>query len=343
MSTTANLDTPPAPTAIERVQRLAGRASGESAIWLLFALIVICVVFSVLNPDSFSTVTNFRNIATDASVLLVISIGMTFVIATAGIDLSVGGVLVFASVVSAKVMGATSDGLGGILLGLVVALAAGMAWGILNGFLVARARVPALIVTLGTLGMSMGAAQLISGGTDITTVPPDLSSTIGFGRVAGVPWLVVIGVVVALLGAVLLKATRFGRHVVALGSNGEALRRSGVNTNRLAIRVYAFAGTLAGLAGFLSLARFSATTLSGHNSDNLQAVSAVVLGGTSLFGGVASVFGTVVGVLIPTTLQNGFVISDVQPFWQQIAIGAVLIAAVYIDQLRRSARQQGGR
>lgn len=323
--------------------RWIARASSTSAFWLFIALVLICVAFAVLNPDSFATVTNARNVAIQASILLVLSVGMTFVIATAGIDLSVGGVLVFASVVSAKVMGSSTGGTGTIVLGLVAALVAGAVWGVVNGFLVAKAHVPALIVTLGTLGMSLGAAQLLSNGTDITTVPTKLTDSIGFGRILGVPWLVIIGALVAILGFIVLNLTRFGRHTIALGSNAEALRRSGVKVDLVTVKVYMLGGVLSGLAGFLSLAQYSATTLNGHSNDNLQAVTAVVLGGTSLFGGVASIAGTVVGVLIPTTLQNGFVISGVQPFWQQIAIGAVLIGAVYLDYLRRSKRSGRGR
>jgi ribose transport system permease protein len=140
---------------------------------------------------------------------------------------------------------------------------------------------------------------------------------------------------VALVFGVILRMTRFGRYTYAVGSNAEAPRRAGIHVDRHLVKIYALAGTLAGLAGFLSLARFSTTTLGGHSTDNLNAIAAVVLGGTSLFGGIGTIGGTVVGVFIPAVLQNGFVITGVQPFWQQVAVGAVLIAAVYLDQLRR--------
>jgi ribose transport system permease protein len=128
---------------------------------------------------------------------------------------------------------------------------------------------------------------------------------------------------------------------LAVGSNAEAARRAGIKVERHLIKVYALMGLLAGFAGFLNLARFSSTTIAGHATDNLQAIAAVVIGGTSLFGGVGSVIGTVFGVLIPVTLQYGFVVSGVQPFWQTIAVGAVLIAAVYFDQLRRRSAAKG--
>jgi ribose transport system permease protein len=344
MTTTASAPQPSSttPSGQSVARKLSGQLASGTASWLLVAQILILIAFTVANSGTFDTVTNVRSIAIQAAILLVLATGETFVIATAGIDLSVGGILVFSSVLSAKAMASTTAGIGLIVLGLIVALAAGAAFGMINAFLVARAHVPSLIVTLGTFGMSLGAAQLISDGTDITTVPASLVNSVGFGRIAGIPYLVIIGGGVAVFGLVVLRMTRFGRYTIALGSNAEALRRSGVKVNRVTVRVYMIAGVLSGLAGYLSLAQFSATTLNGHESDNLTAVTAVVLGGTSLFGGVATMVGTIIGVLIPVTLQNGFVISGLQPFWQQIAIGAVLILAVHVDYLRRGGHFRRG-
>ncbi len=313
------------------------RIATGSTTWIILILAGMIVVFSVLEPDSFATVNNARNLATNAAILLVVAVGMTFVIITAGIDLSVGSVLVFAGVVSAKAMnGMDGDGPEVIIVGVLVALAAGLGWGMLNGILITKAHVPPLIVTLGTLGMALGLSLIITNGVDIRDVPPKLVTGIGVGRAFGeVPWLVVIAAGVAVVFGVLLHATRFGRHTYAIGSNEEAARRAGIAVDRHLIAVYGISGLLAGLAGFLSLARFATTTLGGHATDNLQAIAAVVLGGTSLFGGVGTVLGTVVGVFIPAVLQNGFVITGVEPFWRDVAVGAVLIAAVYLDQLRR--------
>jgi ribose transport system permease protein len=321
---------------VEHVTRWQRLATGSTT-WIILILAAMIVVFSVMEPDSFATVNNFRNLATNAAILMVISVGMTFVIITAGIDLSVGSVLVFAGVVSAKAMnGMDGDGWDVIIVGVVVALGCGLGWGILNGLLITKARVPSLIVTLGTLGMALGLAQIMTDGVDIREVPPKLVTSIGVGRAFDqVPWLVVIAVVVAIVFGVVLAATRFGRHTYAIGSNDEAARRAGINVDRHLIAVYGISGALAGLAGFMSLARFATTTLGGHATDNLQAIAAVVLGGTSLFGGIGTMLGTVVGVFIPAVLQNGFVIVGVEPFWRDVAVGAVLIAAVYLDQLRR--------
>jgi ribose transport system permease protein len=318
------------------------RLVSGSATWVGLILVGLIVVFSLLEPSSFLDSDNFRNIATDAAVLLVLATGMTFVIITAGIDLSVGAVLVFSGVVSAKAMNATGgNDWGVIILGLVVALAAGLGWGLVNGFLVAKGKIPPLIVTLGTLGMSLGAALVITGGVDEREVPFKLISTIGIGRAFGqIPWLVIIAFAVAVVFGVILAATRFGRYTYAVGSNEEAARRAGIAVDRHLIKVYALAGTLSGLAGFLSLGRFATTTIGAHDTDNLQSIAAVVIGGTSLFGGIGTMLGTVFGVFIPAVLNNGFIIVGVQAFWQQIAVGAVLIGAVYLDQLRRRSQDR---
>ncbi len=314
---------------------------GNSTVWIFAILILIVVVFTAYEPTAFPTVANFRNIATDASVLLILAVGETFVIITAGIDLSVGSVLLFGGVVSAKVMASIGgDSTGVILIGLLVALAGGLAWGLFNGVVITKMKVPPLIVTLGSLGMALGAALLLTGGVDVRSVPNNLVLTVGIGRVGGVPYLVLIAGGVAIVFGLILWITRFGRWTYGIGSNAEAARRAGINVDMHLIKVYALAGLLAGLAGWLNLARFSTTTVGGHATDNLNAIAAVVIGGTSLFGGVGAIAGTVVGVFIPAVLSNGFNVIGVQPFWQDVAVGAVLILAVYLDQLRRRAKQQ---
>jgi ribose transport system permease protein len=329
-----------APAQRPALQRLAG----VSTFWIALVLLALCVMFSVLRPDAFPTLFTLQTLLIEASVLLVLAVGMTFVIITAGIDLSVGSVLVFSGVVAATLMealtgGDASDaGLGVVLLGLLGALAGGGAWGLLNGLLVARARIPPLIVTLGSFGAALGAAQLITDGVDVRTVPRVLRDGLGFGQTAQVPHMVALAAVVTLAGAWLLHTTRFGRRTFAVGSNAEAARRAGIPVQGHLVRVYTGVGLLSGLAGFMSLAYFGTTTISGHSTDNLNAIAAVVLGGTSLFGGVGSVFGTVIGVFIPAVLSKGFVIVGVQQFWQPVAISAVLVAAVWFDQVRRRSR-----
>jgi ribose transport system permease protein len=345
--TAAAQGAPPAET--PRVSRAVRWFLEAQTAWIFVALLGITGVFALLEPENFATVDNFRNIAINASTLLVVAVGMTFVIITGGIDLSVGAVLVFSGVVSGKAMiwfGGGEDktfdaGWGTVLFGLAVALAAGLGWGLLNGIVITRSRVTPLIVTLGTLGMAEGIGLLITD-TNIRVVPLELTDSIGIGRLWDqIPYLVLIAAGVTAVAAVGLALTRFGRYTYAIGSNAEAARRSGVKTERHLIKIYALSGTLAGLAGFMSLAQFSTTSIGSYTTENLQAIAAVVIGGTSLFGGVGTIVGTVVGVFIPAVLQNGFVIHEITPYWQEVAIGGVLIAAVYLDQLKRRARQQG--
>ncbi|MBF6548066.1 ABC transporter permease [Nocardia brasiliensis] len=335
--------------AAELPQRTAlQRLMGASTVWIGVVLVALCIVFSVLRPDAFPTRFTFQTLLIETSVLLVLSVGMTFVIITSGIDLSVGMVLIFAGVIGAKTMealspdqDATNAGWGIIGIGFLLSVVGGGVWGLVNGVLVAKAKIPPLIVTLGSFGAALGAAQLITGGVDTRTVPEKLRNTLGFGTtLGGVPNLVLVATVVTVLAAWVLHTTRFGRYTYAIGSNEEAARRSGIAVTRHLITVYLLTGVLAGLAGFMNLAYFGTTTIGGHTTDNLDAIAGVVIGGTSLFGGVGTIVGTVIGVFIPSVLKKGFVIAQVPVFWQPIAVSVVLVAAVWFDQLRRRARDR---
>ncbi|WZH38856.1 MAG: ABC transporter permease [Microbacterium enclense] len=313
------------------------------AFQILLILIAIVLVFSALAPESFAQWSNFRLIIQNASILAVLGVGMTYIIITSGIDLSIGSVLVFSGVVSALTMRALGgEGWGVATIGILVSILSGVCWGLLNGFLIAKAKIPPLIVTLGSLGMALGLAQILTGGVDIRDVPTVLTVSIGYGNVFGsLPIISVIALVVVVIGAVVLHFTKFGLYTYAVGSSELAARRVGVKVDRHLISVYTLSGALAGLAGILALSQFSTTAIAGQSQTNLNVIAAVVIGGTSLFGGVGTIFGTVVGLFIPAVLQNGFVITGVQPFWQQVAVGAVLITAVYVDQVRRTAATRG--
>ncbi|MGH3492308.1 MAG: ABC transporter permease, partial [Sciscionella sp.] len=317
----------------------------SNTVWVGVILLGLVIAFSVLHPESFLTLLNIQNLFIQLALLLLLAVGSTFVIITSGIDLSVGSVLIFAGVIGAELMqsvgggDASDDGWGVIVLGGVVTVLAGGLWGLINGLLVAYARVPPLIVTLGSFGAALGAADLITGGTDVRTVPTKLHNVIGYGTsLTVVPNLMIIVAVLTLFGGWLLHTTRFGRHTYAVGSSEEAARRSGIPVRRQLVWVYLLTGLFAGVAGFLSLAYYGTTTINGHTSDNLNAISGVVLGGTSLFGGVGTMLGSVFGVFIPQVLKSGFVISGVQTFWQPIAVAIVLVAAVWFDQRRRRSR-----
>ena len=328
----------------EQRSSMLARLSRLQALQIILVLALIVIIFAAIKPSSFLTVFNIRGIVQNTSILAVLGVGMTFVIITGGIDLSVGSVLVFSGVVADKAMaGMGGQGWGASIVGALVAVGCGLGWGLVNGFFVARAKVPPLIVTLGTLGMALGLAEVITGGQDLRDIPTVMVNDIGFGNIAWqIPWLAVIAAVIVVIGIVLLHRTRFGLHTYAIGSNPEAGRRSGLKVPSHLIAIYALSGLLAGFAGWLNLAFFQSTTIGGQSTTNLSVIAGVVIGGTSLFGGYGSIFGSIVGLFIPATLQDGFVIIGIQPFWQQVVVGAVLIAAVYVDQQRRANALRGG-
>ena len=328
----------------EENESLVKRLLNLQSVWILGVLIVIVAFFAIDGGAKFFSGDNFSFISQNVSVLAIVGVGMTFIIITSGIDLSVGSVLVFSSVIAAKViegMGGTSGG--AVLVGVLAGLVSGGAWGWLNGFLISKAKIPPFIVTLGTLSAAIGLAQVISSGLNITL---DESSLTDFGiytKIVGIPALPFVALIVVIIGGILLHRTKFGRYTYAIGSNAEAAKRVGVKVDRHLIQVYCFAGALAGLGAILYLAQFGTTTIAGQTLLNLNVIAAVVIGGTSVFGGEGSMFGTIVGLFIPAVLQSGFVIIGVQPFWQQVAVGTVLVAAVYIDQTRRAAALRGAK
>ncbi len=327
------------------------RMAGSPVMVTFLALAVIVIAFSVMAPGKFNQLDNFVQLAQNVSILTVVSVGTTFVIITAGIDLSIPGVIVLGEVFTMKALSLIQVGdvsavditadqiqwwyivvamLGGLLAGALV--------GAVNGFVVGYMHIPPMLGTLGTLGGSLGVALLLQNGVNIATYTLD---PVASGRlIPGIPNLIPIAAIVALIGVVLLHFAVFGRHTYAIGSNVEAARRAGIKVERHLLKVYMLGGTAAGFAGFLSVAYFNTTSLSGHSTDNLQAITAVALGGTSLFGGVGTILGTVIGVWIPAVLKNGFVITGVQPYWQDVAVGIVLILAVYLDQVRRRSRNR---
>jgi len=324
--------------------------SGHNAAWILLALLILVAFFSAATPNNaFFDLQNFKNIALDTSPGLIMAVGATFVICTAGIDLSVGSVLVFSGVVASWIMlhvSASAEELVrlefpqqniGIPLGIVAGLLAGILWGALNGVLVARFRVPSFIVTLGTSGMAFGFAALITGGVNLQAVPRPYTDFMA-SSVVGIQVPIVIALVIFLISYVMLHHTAFGVAVLAIGSNERGASRAGVPVLRYQVIVYTYAGLLYGVAGLVSLGRFTSINISAHLTDNLSAITAVVIGGNSLFGGIGSMIGTGVGAFMPSVLENGFIIQGVNPFWQDVALGGIIIVAVWVDQWRRQRR-----
>lgn len=318
------------------------------AAWITTALVVSIVVFAGLTQGRFTSASNLNNILLDAAQTLIIAVPMTFIIITAGIDLSVGSTLILSSVVAASVMARVSgtpeqvaafdypNGSAGIAAGIIAALGVGLLAGALNGFLIAFLRLPAFVVTLATMGGYQGLALVLTGGTNLVNVPPLLQRGFGAAKLFDVvPLPVVLAVAIAVVGWFLLRFTVSGMRTLAIGSNIEGARRSGIRVRLHIFGLYAVTGLAAGIAGIIDLARFLSTSVEAHGQDALDAISAVVLGGTSLFGGVGNIPGTVVGSLLPSILQNGFIQLHLPPFWQPVVLAVVLIIAIGYDTLRR--------
>lgn len=320
-------------------------AMRSSAFWILLVLFLEILAFSVVLPSgTFLSSFNAQTIAADSAILLILAAGATLVIISGGLDLSIGSVMTLAAVVAAQVMNDVGGAaLTAILVGLLAGIGVAIAWGTLNGILVALVNVPPFIVTLGSLGAALGVARLLSSGTTVSGGPVEFSREIGQGLVLGIPVPFLIGIGVVLVFGIVLHKTRFGEYTYMIGSNEEAARRGGIHVKRHLIGLYAISGALAGLAGIVDLARFdSASVATGHTTELLAAIAAVVIGGASLFGGVGFMAGTAVGVFIPVVLANGLLIGGIEKFWQEIIIGVILVIAVAFDQWRRAQELKGG-
>lgn len=301
----------------------------------LVVLVGLSVTMAILSPY-FLSVNNFLNILLATSTIGILAIAATFVIGSGGLDLSLGSVMGLSGVVGAYV----SVNLGmPAASGMLGCIAAGALAGFINGQLVTRAFVPAFIVTLGMLGLARGLGLVISDGRVIYGLPSELVY-LGQGRPLGIPMPVIIFIVTALVTHYILAFTRFGRYTLAIGDNENAARTAGIKVERHRLILYSLSGGLAGLAGMLFMARINSGDPTAGITYELTAITAAIIGGTNLFGGRGSILGTMIGALIMGVLQNGLNLLAVQSYYQQMAIGAVLIFAVFIDQyqLRKESR-----
>ena len=340
MSTTATV----APRPSARLSLLAALAAARA--WLL--LIVLVAFFEIWAQVSFDAsfvgnVFNLRSIAVFAVAPLLLAIGQTFVIISGGIDLSVGFTMGLAAIVLAHTVNLATPVLGtgaGLLVGVAVAVLASMIPGVVNGLLIARLRVPPFIGTLGMYGVARGVAFLLAGGT---TVPVSNSALnyIGNGQIAGIPVVVLLTVLALLVLHYLLSQTKFGQYTYAVGGNRAAAVRAGINVGRVTIRLYVLSAICAGVGGILYTGRFSAGAAQAGEPLLLDSIAAVVIGGASLFGGSGTIVGTLIGALIVAVIQYGLVFINVEPFWQFVAVGVVIIISVLVDQSQR--RLGGGR
>jgi len=315
---------------------LGARASQLVADYGIFLiLIVIVVALSVLTPlvrgeQYFLTSRNLIQVLLQASINTIIALGMTFVITSGGIDLSVGSIVALAGVAAGMSMNAGA----GPYLGFLVAVGVGGACGVFNGLLITRLNLQPFIVTLGTLGMFRGLALVLSQGRPIYSFSREFLAIFS-GRVFGVPVQVVVAAVLALLFWFVLARTRFGKYTVAIGGNETTAQRTGIPVRWYKLKIYTLIGLLAGVAAALLTARLSSADPTAGQLFELDAIAATIMGGTSLAGGEGTVGGTVVGSLVISLVRNAMNLLNVPTFWQQFVLGTVIILAVILDQWRR--------
>lgn len=305
---------------------LAAREAG------LAGVLLVVVVFLTLRSPYFLTVDNLTVVGRQASLSLLIAIGMTFVILAGGIDLSVGSAVALVSVMTGQFM--VNSGITPVLA-VVLALLCGVAVGLVNGVLVATTAIPAFVVTLGMLAVARGLALGITGGQTISGMPVGFLQ-LGQGSVFGVPIPVWIAVAVALVAHVVLSRTRFGRNIYFIGSNEQAAVLSGIRVRRTKIAIFAIASGLAGLEAVIETSRLSVGQPSAGNGYELVAIGAVVIGGASLFGGEGSILGTVLGTMLLALIQNGLILLGISAYWQQVFSGVIIVAAVALNLWRQN-------
>lgn len=300
--------------------------------FLLLPLLILVVIMTIAS-DAFLATGNLFNIMRTAAVVSIIGVGQTFVITSRNIDLSVGSML---AVVMAVVGTFVVDGLP-ILAAVVLAMVLGALLGALNGLIVAWLRVPALLATLGTLITFRGAVQQYMEGSYFTRFPESLV-LLGQGAWGIVPVPVVLALVVATVGWLLYRYTRLGRYAVAIGGNEKAAVLAGINVRLWKVIIYAFQGTLVGLAAIVMMGRLNAAHPSVGQLMELHVIAGVVLGGTLLYGGRGFIWGTLLGMLVIGVLENGLLLAGLGFFWQQIFLGVMIIAAVALQLSRHSGR-----
>jgi ribose transport system permease protein len=294
-----------------------------------FSLVIMFLILGFLSPYFF-TLNNLLTIGIQVSVIAIMAIGQTFVIIAAGIDLSVGSVLALSGIISAILMRGGCP----ISLAIIAGVGTGSFCGFINGFIITRGKIAPFIITLGMMGIARGLALIITGGNPVFGLPENFSF-LGNGKIFGIPVPIIIMSFVVVVAYLFLSRHILGRYTYAIGSNVEAARLSGININRYNSAVYVISGTLAGIAGVLLTSRLVTGQPTAGTGYELDTIAAVVIGGASLMGGQGTIIGTIIGAFIMATLRNGCNLLNISAFWQLIIIGAVIILAVYYDQVRR--------
>ena len=298
--------------------------------FMLIVLVFMCVILSILSPHFF-TFRNLMNIVLQSATMGIVAIGMSYVIITGGIDLSVGSVLALSAAIGAGLMRAEVP----IVASILVMLCVSTTFGVAQGLLISRLRLPAFIATLGGMSIGRGFTMVYMQGRTITGLPTEFQF-IGNGQILGViPVAVVIMIVLYLIAYYVLKYTTFGRALYALGGNREATELSGIATKRVEAAAYGLSGLTAGLGAVILVARLGTAIPTGGEGLELDVIGAVVIGGASLSGGRGTILGTLIGVLILGVLNNGLNLLNVDPFYSGVVRGAVILIAVLIDTLKR--------
>ncbi len=319
---------------------------------IIIAFFVLCLVVTAIgevqvakgawNSNYFLSNENMLIVLRQISINGILAIGMTFVIITAGVDLSVGSVLALSGIVAAR-FATTNTGLAigdtahAVLMPLIIALGIGIVCGLLNGTILARYRLQPFIVTMGMLSAARGLALLTTDGNPVSQLNPDFR-WLGNGYVLGIPVPVILFVVLFALAWILLNKTLFGRYVYAVGGNQKSARTSGISVVKIKVLVYTLCGALAGIAGLILTARTGSAQTNAGAAYELDAIAAVVIGGTSMAGGVGTLVGTLFGILIIGVMNNGLDLLGVQSYYQQIIKGALIVVAVLLDPSRKQQR-----
>jgi ribose transport system permease protein len=321
---------PTGPASAGEAAARINRAEQARKLSVGLGLFLVLFTFSVLNGD-FLTGDNLTQIALQSSINAVVAVGMTLVIITAGIDLSVGSVAGLSSVIAAVLM--VDNGVAW-QAAVPLAMVLGIAAGFVNGGLIAHLGLAPFVVTLGTLSIFRGLALVTTNGETVFNFPTTFRDIFG-GDIGPIPTPVIIALIVAAIAHAIMRGTSLGEHIVAVGGNEEAARLSGVRVARVKLFVYGFSGFCAAIAGLILIARVGAAEPIAGTGFELSAIAAAAIGGASLYGGIGSIPGTLIGALILGSLQNGLTLMNVQAFWQQVASGIVIILAVLLDRFTR--------
>ena len=326
------------------------RLTRSTAFWIFLIIIAMVTIFGILTPHNvFFRLETLFTIGLNASQMMILAVGVSYLLSAGEIDLSIGTNLILSSTLAAKtlkaVAGSPEQVMSGVypylteavIAGVLVAVTSGAFFGFVNGLIVTRLRINSFIATLGTMMVYWGTSLVLSWGAAEVGIPRALQIGFGHKKILDIiPLPLLVALVISVILWFIMLTTRFGLHTCAIGSSQVSARRAGVNVDNHRMKLFILLGALAGIAGLFDLTRFATTNPQGHQTDGLLAITAAVMGGTSMWGGIASIGGAMLGTLIPVILQAGLVILRVGAFYQLIGTGLFLITAVYLDQRRRT-------